>query len=234
MRKVYISAGHSSKLGVGRDNGAVGNGFVEGVEASELRNIIYTELKKLGITATIDKEDSILADSISFFKNLMDIKAIVIDIHFNAGSPQATGTETLIPSESTKFEKDLAKELTKVMSEILNIKSRGVKTEASSHHGRLGWMRLTGENILLEVCFISNKKDIENYRIKRFELGKKIAEVIYKFANEISTVQEKIHIVQKGDSLSKIATLYKTTITKIKTDNLLLSDIIQIGQKLKI
>lgn len=45
---------------------------------------------------------------------------------------------------------------------------------------------------------------------------------------------EKIHIVQKGDSLSKIATLYKTTITKLKKDNNLQSDIIQIGQKIKI
>lgn len=233
MRNIYISAGHSNTKG--RDMGAVGQGFIEGVEAAELRNIIYSELKKLGVTAIVDKDDSILADTLKFFKNLTDSKSIVIDIHFNSsGTDKATGTETLIPSGATQFEKELATELTKVMSETLGIKSRGVKSEADSHHGRLGFMRLTGENVLLEVCFISNKSDMESYRKNRFILGKKIAETLYNFAQENKTTTEKIHIVQKGDSLSKIVTLYKTTITKLKTDNNLQTDVIQIGQKLKI
>lgn len=233
MRKVYISAGHSSKLGAGRDVGACSNGFFEGVEAAELRNIIYTELKKLGITASVDKDDSILADTLRAFKNLTTKDSIVIDIHFNSASESATGTETLVPDNPTQFEKDLAEAVNNSIVKTLGLKSRGVKTEASSHHGRLGFFRLTGENILLEVCFISNKSDMESYRKNRFILGKNIAEIIFKFANN-ETTSEKTHIVQKGDSLSKIATMYKTTITKIKTDNGLQTDVIQIGQKLKI
>ncbi len=230
MRNIYLSAGHSNTKG--RDMGAVGNGFIEGVEAAELRNIIFTELKKLGITAKMDSNNTILADSLRFFKNLTDSKSIVVDIHFNAGVPKATGTETLVPFDATKFEKSLAEELTKTMSETLAIKSRGVKTEADSHHGRLGWMRLTGENVLLEVCFISNKKEIENYRIKRFELGRNIAKVLFEFANDKTVTQE--HVVQKGDTLSKIALQYKTTVIKLQTDNKLTNTTIFVGQKLKL
>lgn len=230
MRNIYLSAGHSNTKG--RDMGAAANGFIEGIEAAELRNIIFTELKKLGVTAIMDNNNTVLSESIAFFKNLTDSKAIVMDIHFNSATPQATGTETLIPSNATKFEKNLAEELTKTMSETLNIKSRGVKTEADSHHGRLGWMRLTGENVLLEICFISNKKEIENYRVKRFELGKNIAKVLFEFANEKNVFQE--YIVQKGDTLSKIAIQFKTTIIKLQTENKLTNTTIFVGQKLKL
>lgn len=231
MRNIYLSAGHSNTKG--RDMGAVGNGFIEGVEAAELRNIIYTELKKLGITAKMDNDNTILADSIRFFKNLTDSKSIVVDIHFNAGVPKATGTETLVPFDATKFEKYLAEELTKTMSETLNIKSRGVKSEADSHHGRLGWMRLTGENVLLEICFISNEQEIKNYRAKRFELGKNIAQVLFKFAKD-NIEQQKEYLVKKGDSLSKIALQFNTTVIKLQTDNKLDNTTIFVGQKLKI
>lgn len=211
--------------------GAVGNGHIEGVEAVELRNVIYTELKKLGITATIDDNNTILAETLKYFKNLTSKNSIVIDIHFNAASPQATGTEVLIPYDATKFEKDLAKELTKTISETLGIKSRGVKTEADSHHGRLGWMRLTGENVLLEVCFISSKSDMESYKTNRVELGKKIAKVLFNYANSSPETQTE-YVVQKGDSLTKIANQFKTTVTKLQTDNKLPNTVLLIGQKL--
>ena len=187
----------------------------------------------MGLIAITDSDNSILADTLRVFKNIVNKDAIVCDFHFNAGSEKATGTETLVPFDATTFEKDLATDITRVISETLNIKSRGVKSEADSHHGRLGWMRLTGENILPEICFISNKTDMESYRTNRFILGKKIAEILFKFANQ-ETFSEKVHVVQKGDSLSKIASLYKTTITKIKKDNNLSTDTIQIGQKIKL
>lgn len=43
-----------------------------------------------------------------------------------------------------------------------------------------------------------------------------------------------VYSVVPGDTLSKIAAKYKTTVSKIKSDNELKTDVIQIGQKLKI
>ena len=232
MRKIFLSAGHS--VNPKRDRGAAGNGYIEGEQALEFRNILYDELKKLGVTATVDKPDSILADSITFFKNITSSDSIVLDIHFNAATPKATGTETLVPSNPSAFEKLLASKLSTTVSEILGIPTRGVngvKTEAESHHGRLGWMRLTGENVLMEICFISNKQDILSFRDKRFDLGKAVARVLFDFAND--TIPQQYTVVS-GDNLSKIALKFKTTVDKIKKDNALKTDVLQINQKLKV
>ncbi len=177
MRKIFISAGHSNKLG--RDRGAVGNNFVEGLLTVEFRDLVVQELKLLGVTPIVDSNDSILSQTIAFFKNLVADNSILFEIHWNAATPQATGTETLIPDNPTPFEKNLAKDITETTAKILNIKNRGVKTEAQSARKKLGWMRLKGENILLEVCFISSSSDMQSYQKNKKELAKKIAEVLF-------------------------------------------------------
>lgn len=229
MRNIYISAGHSNVLS--RDRGATGNGFIEGELAVEQRDLIKKELIKLGVTPIVDGDNTILSQSINFFKNLTSSDSIVLDLHYNAATPQATGVEVLIPSKNTQFEKELAKEITDKISDVLGIKNRGVKTEAQSHHGRLGWMRLTGENILVETCFISNKNDMQRYQENKCVLAKEIALILYKRAQKQTS---NLYIVRAGDTLSKIAVSNNTTVRNIKTLNNLSSDLIQIGQKLKI
>jgi LysM repeat protein len=242
MRKIFISAGHSNKQGT--DRGASGNGFIEGELTVELRDLIVSELKKMGVNPIVDSNNSVLSQSVNFFKNLTTNSCIVMDIHWNAGPPTATGTETLIPTENTKFERDLAGRISKIVSDRLGIRTRGthmgnsgVKTEADSHHGRLGWMRLTGENILPEICFVSSKSDMDSYQKNKFLLAKDIADVLIEFASDkvnIPTTVSKTHTVVSGDTLSKIATKYATTVSNIKTLNDLKSDNIKISQVLKV
>jgi N-acetylmuramoyl-L-alanine amidase len=244
MRKIFISAGHSNKPG--RDRGASGNGFIEGNLAAELRSLIVVELQEQGINPIVDNDDSILSETINLFKNKTSPNSIVVDIHFNAGPPTATGTETLIPSDNTLFERQLAEKISDIIHKRLGIRKRGnynghlgVKTEAESHHGRLGWMRLTGENILLEVCFITNKNDIESYNRNKIELAKDIANVLIEAASDGKTnaiedpnYTPSTHTVVSGDTLSKIAVKYKITVSNLMKLNGLRSDIIKIGQSL--
>lgn len=232
MRKIYISAGHSNKIG--RDRGASGNGFIEGELTVEFRKLLVKELNLLGIKPITDSDDTIFSQTINYFKNLVDSKAIVLDIHWNSATPQAKGTETLIPGKPSSFETELAEELSKTVGETLAIPLRGnngVKTELESHHKKLAWMSLTGENVLMEVCFISNKNEMQSYQKNKENLAKNIAKVLLNFANDIKL---NTYIVKKGDSLSKIAKENKTTVEKIKQDNKFKTDIIQIGQQIKI
>jgi N-acetylmuramoyl-L-alanine amidase len=241
MRKIFISAGHSNKPG--KDQGAAGNGFIEGQLSVELRNLLISELKSLGITPVGDVDSNVLKESLTFFKNLTSKDSIVLDIHWNAGPPSATGVEVLIPSENSTIERNLAKDLADEISKTLSIPLRGshaglagVKTEAESHHGRLGWMRLTGENVLLEMCFISNKSDMESYQKNKSTIAKNIAKILYDYANEnglpkiIGTT--KTYKVKSGDTLSKIAVDNKTSVSEIKRLNNLTSDTIKINQVL--
>ena len=198
-RKVFISAGHSNVPG--RDRGAVGSGFIEGVETVNIKNRVATILQqKYGVKPIVDKDNSILSETINYFKNLLDSKAIVVDWHFNAATPQATGTETLVPSDATQFEIDLAFCLSHAAHINFRITKRGnfkgkagVKSEAESHHGRLGWMRLTGENVLPEVCFITNPKEMNSY-VQNFEkYCQDCALILYKFSmNQQNELLEKI------------------------------------------
>lgn len=237
MRKIYISAGHSNKAG--RDRGAASNGYIEGELTVRFRDLLKKELERLGANVIVDNNDTILSQSIAFFKNLTSNKDIVLDIHWNSATPKATGVEHLIPGEYSIFEKELAKKLSDVVSETLNIPLRGVtagakgvKTELESHHGRLGWMRLTGENILCEMCFISNPNDMKKYFDNEIQLVKNYAQVLFEQVKENQT--ECVYTVIKGDSLSKIANKFNTTVEKLKKDNNLTTNVIQIGWKLKV
>lgn len=191
MKKIFISAGHSNR--VGRDMGASGNGYIEGVETAKIRTRVTQILKqKYGVNAIVDSDDSVLRDTLNFFRNKTTRNCIVIDIHFNAaGSVLATGTETFVDSNPTDFELDLAFALSNVASTTLGIPKRGnfknrigVKSEFESHHKKLGWMRLTGENALIEVCFISNKGDMEKYKNNFETYCQNLAVTLYHFSNE--------------------------------------------------
>jgi LysM repeat protein len=224
MRKIFISSGHSNKKGA--DRGAVGNGYIEGELAVEFRDLLVKELKYLGVSPIVDSNDSILSKSIAFFKNKTSSDSIVLEIHWNASSAQATGVEVLVPSPPSEFEKNKAKEISSLIARVLNVRDRGVKTEADSHHGRLGWMRLTGENLLIEMCFITNKSDMESYQANKNKLAKEMASMLVEEGNTYTVVS--------GDTLSKIALRHKTTVTKIMEENNLKSPTILVGQKLKL
>jgi len=232
MRKIFIGAGHSNK--VGKDRGAAGNGYIEGELAVELRDLIVSNLKKLGITPIIDENQNILSETITKFKNLTSSNSIVLDIHWNAATPKATGTEVLIPSSHTSFEKKLAENIASTISETLSIVKRGnngVRTEAESHHGRLGWMRLNGENILLEVCFISNESDMIKYQKNKSTLANNIAKILFEYAQENT---ESVYVVQSGDNLTKIAKNNNLTIADIILLNKLTTSNLKVGQILKL
>jgi len=244
MRKVFISAGHSNRPG--RDRGASGNGFVEGELTVEYRNLLTAALRRRGITPITDADDTILSQTLNFFRNMTTNTCIVVDIHWNAAGPTATGTETLIPSDNTEFERNLAKSLSDDVSQILGIPLRGnhrglrgVKTEAESHHGRLGWMRLTGENILLEICFISNKGDMDKYQANKQRLAEAHAETILRFAAMLPKAQPtaqtgRTYTVKAGDGVWGIARNFNVKPGDLIARNGIVGNRIVPGQELKI
>jgi LysM repeat protein len=240
MRKIFISAGHSNKTG--RDRGAAGNGYVEGVLAVNFRNKVVANLKKLAANVTIDGDDSILQDTLNFFRKQVNDDAIVLDIHFNAAGPTATGTETLVPANFSLNERKLANLLSNAVAETLDIPLRGdkgVKTELESHHKKLGWMSLKGENVLMELCFISNAKDMSSFIANEDILAQKVAEILYNFSKNIipneplKNYQSVVYTVRSGDTLGRIAQMFKTDVTTIQKKNNLTSDLIHVGQQLK-
>lgn len=247
MRKIFLSAGHTNVKG--KDRGAAANGVTEGDLTVELRDLITTELKNLGVNPTIDDNSHGLRKTLAKFKNLTAKDSLVVDIHFNAATPKAKGVETLVPNEANDLELNLAQKLSSTIANILETSLRGsfkgrkgVKSEISSHHGRLGWMRLTGNNVLLEICFITNKPELDKYLNNKHLIAKNIAAILVK-ASSIENKSTKIktnqinsvsHIVREGDTLWGIARKHNMQVSELKKLNNLTSDTIHKGDILKI
>ena len=102
---------------------------------------------------------------------------IIVDLHFNAGISNATGTETFVPFRFTTEEHVLATKVSSLVSNTLNIKNRGIKDERQSQHNSLAIMRPNCTNILIEVCFITNVSDMQSYITNKKKLAKKLAEL---------------------------------------------------------
>ncbi len=172
-RKIIISAGHG-----GKDPGAVNGNLIERDLAIELRDLLVIELKALGSSALIDDNKNALKETLAWLRGKFGSKDILFDIHWNAaGSPEAKGTEVIIPDTASDFEKRLAQSVLKTFVDI-GFKDRGVKPEGSTARKRLGWMRPNAENVLLEVCFITNHTDIKLYEANKLTIAKRLAVVL--------------------------------------------------------
>jgi N-acetylmuramoyl-L-alanine amidase len=180
MKTLYITKGH--QIINGKGNGSHWKGFDEAVEARELVNDIARELWKTHKVFTYADDD---ADSLSRVISWLVTKVkkgdVSIDVHFNAyDKTAANGTEVFIPKVSTNEEKLFAEKVAKTIATTLGINNRGVKTASASQHSTLGILEKPhlATNILVEVCFITNEKDVAQYRKNYKALVRNLAQVI--------------------------------------------------------
>jgi N-acetylmuramoyl-L-alanine amidase len=182
-RKIFISAGHSNVSG--RDRGALGvNGTIEGELTVALRKKVVSELNRLGANPITDIDRNVTRETVTFMIQNLVSRDIAIDIHFNAATKTATGTEVLIPFKSSEFERHLGNLLSYNIATVLGIRNRGLKTEADSARGRLIFMTPNCENILIEVCFITNENDMKAYNEKQNQVATIIAKCIISSLNK--------------------------------------------------
>jgi N-acetylmuramoyl-L-alanine amidase len=182
MKKLFLIAGHSAN-----DPGASGNfdsvgKVVEATLTKELRDLIASAFVLHNSNPVIKDDDKHnLTQVLNSIANQVHKDDIVIDIHFNAFNTKARGTEAFIPTVNSVTEKNLAKDIVEATSKLLVTPNRGVKTEKESNRGRLGFLHGTGNRILLEICFIDNKEDLESYLKNKLILASEIATLIEKY-----------------------------------------------------
>ena len=178
---IYLLAGHTPK-GMHPDPGAVANGYKEAELTMELRDIIADKLRGKGCKVYEDEDSLRLAEVLSVVNSTE--KDIVCDIHFNAGPEAATGIEVMVPARSTEDERDLARKICALLSSIMKIRNRGVKTESDGQHKSLGVMRELGINILIEMCFITNKTDMTSYQANKAKIADELMYLLIEYDNK--------------------------------------------------
>ncbi|MGD1319524.1 N-acetylmuramoyl-L-alanine amidase [Chryseobacterium sp. 2R14A] len=174
---IFLSAGHHDK-----DPGAVSGKYIERDLTKESRSLIemYIDPKQL----IKDKDFETNTQYQSRIKP--GSGSVVFDLHFNAGSSTATGTECYVNAKDFADKKSMsykmAEEICEATSEILVIPNRGVKSEGQSQHSRIGILnKNAGCAVLWEICFISNPLNMSAYTFKKAELSRKIAEILVKY-----------------------------------------------------
>ncbi|MDT3367894.1 MAG: N-acetylmuramoyl-L-alanine amidase [Bacteroidota bacterium] len=185
MRKIYLIAGHNlTKSGFG--TGA--NGFLnEAVEAIHLRDEISREIERLGVTPIRDCNTDSLNSVISWLRSKVCKKDILIDIHFNASaSASANGTEVVLPNYYNAEERIIAEKLLSTITDTMGTKSRGIKTEKDTAVGTIGILNKPDcNNILLEICFITNQQDVSLYRQSSSFLAINIANILVQLSTDL-------------------------------------------------
>ena len=178
MRKVFLIAGHNG-------SGTGANGFIdEGKETIIFRDLIAKNLYDMGIVAIKDDNLTPLTKVVQWLRSKITKKDICIDIHFNASSNKlANGSEVFIPTKNTSDEVELANMFRITLSKVF--KDRGVSLESKSYHGKIAM--LSGFdccNVLLEVCFVSNKLDSDLYFNNRDKIAYELALDILEFTRK--------------------------------------------------
>ncbi len=179
---IFLSAGHYR-----RDPGAVANGLQENNLTIELRDLVVKELLALGqVLGKNFKVDNDDWDLRTYLHNLHSgTGSVVFEIHFDSGSPKASGCTMIVPNrgwtQESTLEYQMGDEISKATSFALQLPNHGVIDETKSARGKLGIMRPLGINGLLEVGFITNQTDITHYNTHKFELAKTLAKILVKY-----------------------------------------------------
>lgn len=179
MRKLFLIAGHG-----GKDSGALGNGYNERDLAIELRRLIDLELRRIGVVATLDPDENYTGQTMRWLRGKFGSKDVLLDLHWNAAdSAKATGSEVIVPNVASDYEKAFAAALLKVLTDI-GFRERGVKPESETARGKLIIMSQNAENLLIEVCFITNTQDMVLYQNSKNIIAKRLAYVIKEYLNK--------------------------------------------------
>jgi N-acetylmuramoyl-L-alanine amidase len=178
---IFLDAGHcADKNSPNYDPGACANEYTEAEIAKKYRDIIKIKLHTLGATVITDNDKDSLKRVIEDF-SISREGDIVLSIHLNAATPQATGVEAFYPQRFTNSEKEFADELVKGLSIIYGISNRGIKDETKSQHKRLGILKPNGLNCLIELGFITNAVDLIAINNKIDEACTFISNLLWKY-----------------------------------------------------
>lgn len=226
IKVLCIDEGHTVS---GADYGAKGNGLYESVETRELGALVKKYLEQLGVKVdkcTIDYANSV-SDSINKRLAIANSKFydLVLIIHFNSfPDASANGCEVFIlpnkngyyrSSESYNTNLKYAQEILDTVCTVGDFYKRSGGVKFRDDLGML--LHTNSYAVYLEVCFLTNKKDADNYKANKDKIARALAEIIsnkklavskstfplpLKMASDAMTYDGEVKIFNKGDLLT--------------------------------
>ena len=231
--KIVIDPGHG-----GDDPGASGNGIIEKDLNLLISKEMYEKFRSLGIPTYITRLDDSTLSPTERTKKILDAfgndsNVIVISNHINSGG--GDGAEVIYALRNTdKLSNLILNELEKEGQNVRKAYQRRLPSDPAKDYYFIHRDTGNTEPVIIEYGFLDSKGDdvnqLKNNYIKFADA------VVTAVSNYIDLPYElgNVYIVKKGDSLYSIAQKYNTTVDELKKLNGLTSNIINVGQILKL
>lgn len=234
---VVIDPGHG-----GVDSGAVGKDLLEKEYNLLISRYMYDGFRELGIPVYLTRDsDTTLNPSdrikkiLSFFGNNPNV--VVVSNHLNAGG--GTGAEVIYALRNNSIlANSILNNIGSTGQTTRRIYQRRLPSDTTKDYYYI--LRETGqtEPLIIEYGFIDNDKDVEFLKNNYKDLAEGVIKAILEYKNipytAPSTVITDTYKVQSGDTLYSISKKLDTTVTELKKLNNLSSNMLSVGQVLKI
>ena len=235
-KKVVIDSGHG-----GVDGGSSGNGILEKEYTLKISNYIKKRLDELGIENAMTRTSDELLDQStrpkkaqSFFGKGNDV--IVLSNHLNAVG--GDGAEIIYAlRNSDALSKLIAKELESSGQNVRKYYQRRLPSNPSKDYYYLLRDTPNNETLIVEYGFLDSTGDDVNLIKNNWEdLAEAVVKALANYIGVPYSLNEEsdYYVVKKGDSLWSIAKKYNMTVDELKSINNLKSNLLSIGQRLKI
>ena len=226
-------------VGGGSDTGLKSGDILEKDVSLLVSNYIKGRLDELGIENVITRttDDNISLDErIDFIDSSLGLGDDVIVIT-NGLSSSVSGVEIIYAlRDSSSFARTLAQQF--LNSDIDVNKYYQLRMEEDTFLDSDYIIRNTGdsESVIINYASVSNSDDLNNFVNNYEDYGEAVvrAIAIYTKNDYVPTSKGDYYTVKKGDSLYSIARLYHVSVADLKIANKLTSNVLSIGQVLKI
>ena len=232
---IVIDPGHG-----GTDTGTSGNGIIEKDYNLDISKYMYNRFKELNIPVTLTRNsDEYLSPEervsrvLNAYGNKPDV--LVISNHLNAGGGDGAEVIYALRNKDT-LSRIILEEIAKEGQNIRKWYQRRLPSDTSKDYYFIHRNTGVTEPVIVEYGFVDNVNDANQIK----ENWQKYAEAvvravsIYKGFPYDVTIDEGIYIVEKGDTLWSIAKKFNIGVTELKEINNLTTNLISIGDKLKI
>ena len=227
----------------GNDPGTVGNGLQEKDLTLQISKYMYDRFRELGIPATLTRTSDETLSSTERVRRILNAygnksNVILISNHINSSATPNTaeGAEVIY---ALRNEDTLAKNILNALKNegqvVRRVYQRARDNDPNTDYYFIH--RETGnlEPLIIEYGFINNKEDINRVRNNYKRYVDAIVDAVIETERGTSYVPTSdTYTVRPGDTLWEIARMFDLSVDELKAINNLTSNIISIGQVLKV
>ncbi len=227
----------------GNDPGTVGNGLQEKDLTLQISKYMYDRFKELGVPVTLTRTTDETLSSTERVRRILNAygnksNVILISNHINSSATPNTaeGAEVIY---ALRNEDTLAKNILNALKSegqvVRRVYQRARDNDPNTDYYFIH--RETGnlEPVIIEYGFINNLEDINRVRNNYRRYVDAIVDAVIETERGTSFVPTSdTYTVRPGDTLWEIARMYGISVEQLKAMNNLTSNIISIGQVLKV